>query len=67
MDEIDDMTREMLVECIESWTIWETPEVQMDCTPENIVRLFNEYPWALEQLSNALGRTASFLDEPSAP
>ena len=64
IDEIDDMTREILTECIESWTIWETPEVQMACTPENIERLFDEHPWALDQLSNALGRSASFLDAP---
>lgn len=64
VEEMDAMTREILAHCIEGWTIWETPEVQMDCTPENIARLFDEHPWALEQLSNALGRTASFFDAP---
>lgn len=61
----DTLFREVLAQCIETWNIWETPDDKMDCTRENIDRLFDLYPWALDQLSAALGRAAGFLAPPN--
>lgn len=63
-EELDAMTRELLAKCIEDWNIWETDDIQLECTPENIEKVFEEQPWILDQLSAALGRSGNFLDAP---
>lgn len=62
--ELDAMTRELVAKCIEEWNVWETDEIQLDCTPENIEKVFEEHPWVLDQLNAALGRSGNFLDAP---
>ena len=63
---LDAYTRELVVGCIDSWSIWATPDLEMVFSPAAAEGLFNEHPWILDQLSRALGRTASFLDAPKS-
>jgi hypothetical protein len=65
-DALETYTREMVIGCIESWNIWDTPEQKREFSPESAADLFDEHPWAFDQISLAVGRTANFLDAPKS-
>lgn len=63
---LDAYTRELVVGCIESWCIWDTPDTELVFSSEAADALFDDHPWILDQLNRALGRTANFLDKPKS-
>lgn len=58
---------DVLVACTKSWRTGDRPQIEfddnewLDCTPENVRRIYEELPWLKEQVDQEIGDRANFL------
>jgi hypothetical protein len=55
-DSIDD-----LVKLTVSWSGFKLDDVKLDCTPENVRKVYNEWSWIKEQVSEFVADRANFF------
>ena len=63
-EELDAMTRELTVRCIEDWNITLEGDETLPFSPEAVENVLTEFPWARDQITAAMGNVADFLDTP---
>ena len=56
---------ELLVAVTRGWSGFTQGGKAVDCTPQNVQRIYTEFPWIREQVDLAIGDRANFL--PSSP
>jgi hypothetical protein len=64
VDEMEAMSLELLLRCIESWNITLEGDKPLPFSLQAAESLFAEFPYIREQVSAALGRVADFLEPP---
>lgn len=60
IEKIEESALNLVSKCIKSWNI-RLGDEQPDCTPENIVKIFTEYPWMKDQVDIFMHDRANFL------
>jgi hypothetical protein len=66
-EELEAENLDVLVACTKSWSENGSPTIEFNrgellpCTPENVRRLYEEYPWMKDQIDQAIGDRANFL------
>lgn len=63
-EEMEAYTIELLVQCIEGWTVTLEGDEIAPVDPDGIRAVLDEFPWVADQLNAALGNTGNFLDRP---
>jgi hypothetical protein len=66
-EELEAMTRELIVRCIEDWNVTLEGDEKLPFSPETAEGVFAEFPWARDQVSAAMGNVADFLAPQKAP
>lgn len=66
MDELETMSREITIRCIETWSITLQGDDRPKFTPEVAEEVFAKFPWFRDQVSAAMGDVGNFL-EPQKP
>jgi hypothetical protein len=65
-DELETMSRELTVRCIEDWKITLEGDETLPFNAANAESVFKEFPWVRDQINAAMGNVADFL-EPQKP
>lgn len=66
-EELEAEALDVLVACTKAWATGQTaaielnPDEWLDCTPENVRRVYEELPWLKEQVDQAIGDRSNFL------
>jgi len=63
-DELDAMSRELAVRCVEDWAITLEGDEKLPFSPQAVESVFAEFPWVRDQIMGAMGNVADFLDTP---
>lgn len=63
-DEIDAMSNELLVRCVESWDVTLEGDKKLPFSQEAVQSVFAEFPWLRDQLQAVMGNAADFLEPP---
>lgn len=62
--EIDAFSRNLLIECIESWTVTLEGDEIVPLEREAIEAVFAEFPWLRDDIDVALGTRGNFIERP---
>jgi hypothetical protein len=63
-EEVDAYADELLLRCVDGWTIWLSDDEELKFSPDAVAPLLKEHPWIRDQLNAALGSVADFLEPP---
>jgi hypothetical protein len=63
-EELDAMTRELAVRCVEDWAITLEGDETLPFSKAAVEAVFAEFPWVRDQIIGAMGNVADFLDTP---
>lgn len=63
-EEIEEMTNDLLLTCIEDWQITLEGDEKLPFSRETAVEVFEEFPWVRDQLNAAMGDVGDFLEKP---
>lgn len=64
-DEIESMSSDLLLQCIESWDITLEGDKKLPAyTQDAGMKILAEFPWLRDQLQAAMGNVADFLEPP---
>ena len=61
-EEIEAMTRELTIRCVETWNITLEGDAMLPFSREAVEGVFAEFPWVRDQVSAAMGNVADFLE-----
>ena len=64
LDEVDAMTRELTIRCIETWHITLEGDEPLPFSADAVEPVLDEFPWVRDQINAAMGNVADFLDTP---
>jgi hypothetical protein len=60
-DEIETMSRELVVRCVETWSLTLEGDKKLAFSPDAVNEVFTEFPWVRDQVNAAIGNVADFL------
>jgi hypothetical protein len=60
-EEIEAENLELLVSCVQAWEGFTENKQELECTSENVRRLFELAPWIKEQVDDFIGDRSGFL------
>lgn len=63
-EEIDAFSRDLVFQCIESWTVTLEGEEIVPLERDAVYAVFAEFPWLFDALNLALGNLGNFLERP---
>jgi hypothetical protein len=63
-DEIDSFANELLVRCIEDWSITLEGDDKLPFSREAVESVLEEFPWMKDQINSVMGNIADFLEPP---
>jgi hypothetical protein len=65
-DEIEAMSRELILRCVETWSLTLEGDEKLAFSRETVDSVFVEFPWARDQVNAAMGNVADFLEPQKA-
>ena len=60
-EELESETIELLVACTLDWDGVELEGQALECNPENVRKVYKQFPWIKEQVDNFINDRANFL------
>ena len=60
-EELESETIELLVACTLDWEGVELEGQTLECNPENVRKIYKQFPWIKEQVDNFINDRANFL------
>lgn len=61
VEEIDQDSLVLLAACTKSWKGVIVEGKAIECTPDNVVMIYERFPWIREQVDTAIGDRANFI------
>lgn len=61
LDSIENENLQVLAACTVEWTGFEEGKNPIECTAEEVVRIYRKYKWIREQVDSFIGDRANFL------
>jgi hypothetical protein len=61
VEEIDQDSLALLAACTKSWKGVIVEGKAIECTPDNVVMIYERFPWIREQVDTAIGDRANFI------
>ncbi len=65
-DELETMSRELIIRCVEDWSLTLEGDEKLAFSRETVESVFVEFPWARDQVNAAMGNVADFLEPQKA-